>query len=209
MKKCIRPETIEASDAKIQINQQHIVIIKSQNKQTTSLISKIKNTMKKLKSILAICILSILITSCAKDGETGPQGSQGPQGAAGTNGSANVSSFTFSISSSAWINGSGDVFYYVKSHAISDVTGSAVIVYIKDPFGNWTAMPVSNWLYVGDQFIYRYNSGGFELDYYYSTRPSSTRYFKAVIIPPSSRAENPNVNYYNYEEVKTTFKLED
>ncbi len=165
--------------------------------------------MKNLKSILAICLLSILITSCTKDGETGPQGPQGPQGAAGTNGSSNVTSFTFGISSSAWIHGSGDVYYYVKSYSIADVTGSAVMVYIKDSYGSWVAMPVSDWLYVGDQFIYRYNSGGFELDYYYSVRPSSTRYFKAVIIPPASRAANPNVNYSNYQEVKAAFNLAD
>jgi hypothetical protein len=55
-----------------QNNQQHIVIIKSENKQPISLITKIKNKMKKLKSIFCICTLAVLITSCEKEDTTAP-----------------------------------------------------------------------------------------------------------------------------------------
>ncbi len=50
-----------------QKNHQHIVIIKPENKQPISLISKIKSKMKKLKSIFVMSVIALFVISCEKD----------------------------------------------------------------------------------------------------------------------------------------------
>ena len=205
----INIKKMEYETSNKQINQQHIIIIKSNNNQTNSLTIKLKKIMTKIKSLFAISTIVVLIASCTKDGETGPQGQAGSNGTNGTNGNANVTSYIIGMTNPSWINGIGNWFYYVDtSHPVQDADHSAFMVYVKVS-GLWTSLPCTDVLFGGDKFRFEYNSGGIEFDYDYLSRPINTTYFKVVVIPPARLAGHPNINLNNYAEVKAAYDLKD
>jgi hypothetical protein len=173
--------------------------------------------MKNLKSILAICVLSVLIASCTKDGETGPQGPAGTSGTNGTNGNANVSDTTFIINT--WTTGTS--FYYVNldySQLTSTVQeGGAVQVYFSSNSGSaWYSL---TWIYDASTDYYmsfytqtgrvvvkwQYDGSGIGSD------PTSiftaSSFLKVVVIPPAMRIANLDLT--NYQAVKSAYNLKD
>jgi hypothetical protein len=176
--------------------------------------------MKEIRSILALSSILLLLASCAKDGETGPQGPAGQDGTNGTDGNANVYSFNYGITQWGW---DGNYVYSEiddsdgLSISASDIANGALLAYIETSAG-WSALPYPYPIGGGTVQFYR---GFFDVNHflirvsnYDGSNPnppalqastSSPRNIKIVVIP--QRIANPNINVYNYEEVKVAYNL--
>jgi hypothetical protein len=123
---------------------------------------------------------------------------------------ANISTTNFTATPGAW-NGSGFYKYIdVSVPAITDATKDLVMVYIQlFSGGSWWALPVSNLVYNGDSHAFAFVNGTVTLSFGYTSAPTSTWYYRIVVIPPSIARENPDVDYNNYSEVKAEFNLPD
>ncbi len=169
--------------------------------------------MKNLRSILAICTLSILIISCAKDGETGPQGVQGP---AGPQGNANVKAYELNVdfSSSAlssYYERYKDVYW---SEITSNVYNYGLVMVYSYYSNSWRALPCEYSISSSNSWMLRYDVhvGYVRLWRQYSNGaiPASGLYgYKIVCIPAASRSAHPDIDYNNYKEVKEAFNLQD
>lgn len=179
--------------------------------------------MKKLAT--GLLFLSILfVGSCSKEGPVGPQGPQGQQGnqgIQGPQGSTNivVKNVTFYSSDFSAYGTAGQPQYrYSATKSVSEITQSVfdngmVIAYYKSGT-SWFSLPqtiyesgysytltYAHW--VGGLTVQRYDS---DLN---SLAPSFTLNLKVVIVPPSSGKKEWDVDWGNYEAVKTYFHLKD
>ena len=160
--------------------------------------------MKKVKQIgliMLIGISTVLINGCAKDGATGP---------AGKDGNANVSGST-SVTTSSWTLTGGIIYsttitWTPITQAIADK--GVVMVYEQVGSSGWNALPytlatVSRTFSFGAGFVnvmYTNTDG---------SAPSNpgTQTYRVVAIAASGLSTHPNVNWKNYQEVKTAFGL--
>lgn len=178
--------------------------------------------MKKL-SVICMTVLAVaFLASC--------RGPMGPQGPAGHDGNANVASSTVTIRSSEWLwvnnsQWSVEVDYPAINHNVFNY--GAVLVYM-DVNGAWSQLPLT--YYYEDVITYddgtqevinceasievtTLSNGGVRLfwtesDFYDGMRPQ-TRNFKIVAIEASVYANRTDVDYSDYEAVKTAFQLAD
>lgn len=167
-------------------------------------------TMKKVKQIGFIMLMGIstaMINGCAKDGATGPAGVAGTNG---VDGNANVhGGNTVSVASSQWVLSGTYYTTLINSSAITQaiVNNGAVIVY--EQFGtSWQCLPYTIGLEerdftfaVGSYKIWTHNTDGST-----PTNPGAQIY-RAVVISASNLIAHPNVDFKNYQMVKTTFGL--
>jgi len=186
------------------------------------------NTLKTLAAGIVASVL--LLTSCGKDGATGPAGATGPQGVAGyngTNGSANVSVSDYVTTVTSWSVTTPNTNYYTYftvpalTQKVQDSGAVQVFVNIN---GNtspsiWTNMPytfnttpvyIMNYNtqanYVTIQWVDNTNGSTVGSDPC-TTLGLSFISFKVVTIPPAARRANPNVNIHDFEAIKKAFKL--
>jgi hypothetical protein len=171
--------------------------------------------MKTMKNILMIALLiPMLISSCAKDGDTGPQGPPGPA-------STLVKTMSFTLTPGDWqTSGSPGL----PNHALyvpiflsaidQDIMNTgAVIGYIGSTDFGFSIFPFVDYLQGGLQSEYRcaYLLNTFEVNVHnsdYSTPTvSQDMEIRVVIIDGSGRAMNPDINWNNYSEVANRFKL--
>lgn len=178
--------------------------------------------MKKIKSILAICTVTLLLASCAKDGETGPQG---PAGQNGADGNANVSSQTIKVSSSDWVlynNTLGGLDWvaqkYVPQITSDIISNGMVMVYMRQTYSGggyyYVALPFSWVINTNSMRTYGFSISEGTLNIHVEDTDNSlgglgTYYFKVVTVDGNRLASNPNVNLSNYKEVKVAFNLSD
>ncbi len=165
----------------------------------------------------------LLLTSCGKDGATGPQG---PAGTNGTNGVANISVQDFTIST--WSLSTTATTYFYTQQPVTNLnadvnSNGAVEVFFSISGGNnWTALPMTQYVSGtgGADYYFNYTTsalGFIEVDWTSSSSltagydPNSifgtTVQLKVVVIPPSMRKANPDVNFHNYNEIKKHFKI--
>ena len=158
----------------------------------------------------------LLLTNCAKKGDTGPAG---PAGANGTNGNANVKSKTIFVAGSEWINtvGESKVTKLVTEITTDIVNNGAVLVYIDNGSNNWGAMPTT----VADPsglvvtFGYDIEPGKLILSATVNASVTLTATdfgntnFRIVTISGSGKIANPNLNYNDFNAVKKAFNLKD
>ena len=175
--------------------------------------------MKKL-SIICMTILAVsFLASC-----------RGPQGPAGQDGNANVASSKVTVLSSdwQWVNGCQwmvEIDYPAINNNVFN--HGAVLVYM-DVDGTWSQAPLT--YYYQDMYTYEngdqevinceasievatLNDGGVrifwtESDFYDGMRPQ-TRDFKIVAIEASVYDNRSDVDYSDYNAVKTAFQLVD
>ncbi len=145
-----------------------------------------------------------MILGCAEDGATGPAGADGNANVIGTN-TVTVSSWTSSDNNRFW-----SATLLAEGITQSIVNNGTLSVFMSDNNGGWFAMPysigVSSWTYgfgVGFVNIYYTNTS------YTATPNPGPRTFRVVIISSSNRMAHPNVNWNNYDEVKTALNLKD
>lgn len=169
-----------------------------------------------MKTIIYSVLAMILVTSCAKDGDTGPQG---PPGA---NGNANIKSVSFSVSPGDWSTygtpGSANHGkYYQKSiPQITNTimfTGMVMGYLVNNDFeGNLpvTLYPASNYHVQINGF---HGVGAYEVGIYQSNLSTpnivGTFSFRVVIADGTLRAMNPDLDWNNYQEVKKRFNFVD
>ena len=181
--------------------------------------------MKKL-SVICMTILAVtFLASCR-----GPMGPEGPMGPAGQDGNANVASSTVTIYSRdwQWVNNCQwmvEIDYPAINNNVYNY--GAVLVYM-DVDGAWSQVPLT--YYYQDVVNYEdgtqetincaasievatLNDGGVRLfwtesDFYDGMKPQ-TRDFKIVAIEASVFSTRSDVDYSDYEAVKTAFQLAD
>ncbi|HEX7414337.1 MAG TPA: hypothetical protein VF411_09875 [Bacteroidia bacterium] len=179
-------------------------------------------TMKTLAAGMVVATM-ILFTQC----NVGPQGAQGPiglTGAAGTNGTNGtngntVQTFTGSTVSASWTSVNGntewDASFTVPAATATVVANGTIEAFLGDGTGTvWYALPSS---YKGLEYNYSYqlNQVGIQVTNTAGTLPTlpgggtGVEQFKFVVISPSARLANPNVNFKNYAEIKKAFNLKD
>lgn len=168
--------------------------------------------MKRLKQfclVLIIGAIAITIDGCKK----------GKDGEPGKDGSSNVTSYTYSIPS--WTNGPS--FWYtdlnVPELTSSNINTASVQVYFGTVSNTWTAMPFTQYATINYWMNFVTTIGNIDVQWWYNgagtgSSPVSyysglTSQFKVVIIPPSMMVANPDVNWKNYEEVKSRFNLKE
>jgi hypothetical protein len=159
--------------------------------------------MKNLFKKIAILSIAMLIFGCSEDGKPGEKGEPG---------NANVNVLAdFTILPTDWQTTGNLKYVTISINGLTQniVNSSAVMVYQKNAStGSYIALPYS---YQGID-----RGFAFGLNYIQITLSASSpitvtgnTIIKAVIIPSSSRMANPNVNWKNYEEVKSRFNLKD
>ena len=171
--------------------------------------------MKKL-TVISMTILAVLFfASC-----------RGPRGPQGKDGNANVASSTLTINSNAWewVNNCQwmvEVDYPAINNNVYNY--GAVLVYM-DVDGAWSQVPLT--YYYQDQLedgtvlncaasieVATLSDGGVRLfwtesDFFNGARPG-THDFKIVAIEASVYDNRTDVDYSDYEAVKTAFQLAD
>ena len=177
--------------------------------------------MKKL-SIICMTVLAVaFMASC--------RGPQGPQGPAGQDGNANVVSSTLTIHDYDWEwvsfsgNDMGQYSVTIDYPAINSnvFNYGAVLVYM-DVQGTWSQVPLTYYYYeVDGEETHFYeasieaatlNDGAVRLFWtesdFWNVRPD-THDFKIVAIEASVFSHRSDVDYSDYNAVKTAFQLAD
>lgn len=167
-----------------------------------------------LKSIAAIAMLTSLLFIGCKKAEKGEAGTPGKDG---KDGNANVTSAILNVSNWTWDNNNKWNYATWSNVSIlnSDVVNGGAVMLYEGSSGNWLAMPYtlglgsSSNITFNVNFEYAINSvkvyKGFSDGTNY-TEPASQ--FKLVCIPKSAKVMHPNVNLYDYNEVKEAFDIE-
>lgn len=172
--------------------------------------------MKKVQVICMALLAIVAMVSCR-----GPQGPEGPQG------NANVASSTVTVHSSDWYwdnNTSWRVDIDYKAIGTDITDHGAVLVYMESAQNNWRQLPFTFYYSVFDEQaneehfysssleVASYDEGvsifWTESDFYDGYRPDDHR-FKIVVIAANLYASRPDVDYSDYEAVKTAFQLEE
>lgn len=166
--------------------------------------------MKANKLIVGLMLISasLIISSCAKDGETGP---------AGKDGNANVQSILLNATSSSWgfdntYKWSSATWTGVSILTSSTINSGAMMLY-EGGSGNWLAVP----------YTFSIGTTGISFNSFYEVIPNSiTVYnqlsdgsnpspgavqYRLVCIPPAGLAAHPEVDLKNYEQVAKAFDL--
>ncbi len=188
--------------------------------------------MKNTNIIYLFILFVFAIASCDKDDEVGSQGPVGPQGETGATGAtgaqgdtgvqgnANVHSSILQLTPNDWTT-SGS-YGYVASAIDSDLTQSIVdsglvsVFYFITSSGSWTPLPYNqiitynSYVFCNWTFFYKLNQINFRVEQNIAApnNPGYTK-FKVIAISASQRNANPNINWNDYEEVKTIFNLKD
>ena len=167
----------------------------------------------KTKLLLTLTAILFLYSQCKK-GDTGPQGTNGttgPTGPTGSTGNANVISSIDTIPPGAWFNSSANHWLAGWNvNSITDVWNDVVLVYIHATAGgSWWALPTANYFLANDRIDYSYNTGTVNVQYTNASAPTVSITFKTVVIPPALAHQNPNVDYNDYAQVKSTFHIQD
>lgn len=160
--------------------------------------------MKK-NSLIIFGIALISIFSCTKEGPMGP---------AGANGNANVVSST--ISSSNWVFTSPSWAITFTYPAITQdiIDKGAVLVYLKSG-QSYSQLPVT--IYQSASYSTSLEVASFlggvkvfwtDSDLTQPTNPGNKE-FKVVVIAASGLAQNPNLDFENYEAVKQAYNLKE
>lgn len=170
--------------------------------------------MKKLTVICMTLVAMIFAVSCR-----GPQGPEGPMG------NANVCSSTVTVHSNDWYwdnNTSWRVDLRYEAINSNITEHGAVLVYMEDR-NTWRQLPFTFYYNAfddeGNEYFYSsslevssYEDGvsifWTENDFYDGFKPDEHR-FKIVVIEASVYAHRSDVDYSNYEAVKTAFQLAD
>lgn len=187
-------------------------------------------TMKTLATGIVASVL--LLTSCGKDGATGPAGATGPQGLPGTNGvngTNGVKIFVqdFTVPTASWLSNTSNWYTDLTVNGLTQLVQDSGTVQVFMNFSTtgtiWTALPYT--FNSSPVYIMNYNTsisgstGYVALQWVNNTSGGSIGndpttvfgvtavQFKVVTIPPAARRANPNINFHDYSEIKKHFKL--
>lgn len=167
--------------------------------------------MKQIKSqLFAFAIFILLISSCKK-GDTGEPGNDG---------SANVTAYTFSVTSWTYSTPAWYRNLSVPELTSSNLNTASVQVYLGVTSGSWTALPNTFYNSPANYLMgFETQAGIVKINWIYDSSLSSgddpntffgtNCNFKIVVIPAALLAANPDLDLKNYNAVKEKFKLKD
>jgi len=175
--------------------------------------------MKKTIQIQTIAFLGsvvLFIGACTKEGPAGPKGDPGQ------NGHTNVYAYNYSFTS-GWPYTSPSYYRNLAVPALNaaNIDSAAVMVYFSKGLGIWDAMPFTQYNGLSPNYFMNFDTGvgnvqvtwtyngssqGSDPNTYYNI---TTIKFKVVVIPPSGRVANPDLDLRDYKEVKKRFHLQD
>ena len=175
--------------------------------------------MKKLTVICMTLFAMLFAVSCR-----GPMGPEGPAGHDGHDGQdANVYSSTVTARPNDWRWDETSWRLDINYEAIStDITDhGAVLVYMEDN-NTWRQIPLTFYYSIVEDDVEYFYSSSLEVstydegvsifwtenDFYDGFRPEERR-FKIVVIAASVYEHRSDVDYSNYEAVRTAFQLAD
>ena len=165
--------------------------------------------MKKFRLLFYIASVAVFLGSCT--GKDGAPGATGPAGTNGTNGTANITTTTYTITTSQWVSHSNWYSAALSVPALTDSNTDVVMVYVSKTSGlysgEWYGLPLPNFLVTGDGVNYTYGNKQMSFGYNYSSAPSQTLNFKVCVIPPAVIKSHPNTNWKNYNEVSALMNL--
>jgi hypothetical protein len=171
----------------------------------------------KVYKILCYVTFVAVLSSCTKDGATGPQGVQGingatgPTGANGSNGTSNISSVIFTITPGQWstIGAGAEYEYGYPDFAITNADSDLVEVFYQNAIhpNTYRALPCTSVLSLNDQFLYEYADNVVDFFYEYTSAPAVNMVVKVVLIPPAIIKQHPNTNWKDYSQIETILKL--
>lgn len=172
-----------------------------------------------IQRIILYAILSFLTNACTKEGPIGPKGDPGPPG---QNGHTNVKAYNFTVNASLWTynNPAWYVNLSIPAITFSNNDSVAVMVYCNVAGFDWDALPFTQYGSITDYYmeyttspnnvqvnwIKNGSGSGSDPNTYYGV---SAMKYKVVVIPPSGRVANPDLNLRDYREVKKRFGLKD
>lgn len=169
-----------------------------------------------MKKLVYAAVSLLMITGCAKDGETGPAGP------AGANGAANVKTITWTAGPSSWTTigtpGNSD---HSKSHiktwidlSQDVIDNGLVITYLSDG-SSISPIPISVPITGGTtvNFTPYYSVGQIEIlvqlsNFQTPNTSTSILEWRTVIVPPIERIKHPEINWNDYNQVANAFHLE-
>lgn len=176
--------------------------------------------MKNFKNFFLLIISAAVLTlaGCAKDGETGPAGKDG---ANGLNGNANVQHFSFSINPGDWSTygtpgNTGHGLYYERNipEITQDIIDNGLVKTYILTGGYQIALPTI--IYTPSYQIQYFDAssvGTLEIDLLLSNLATPTVSgsfsFKCIIIDGTVRAMNPDIDWNNYNQVKSRLNIAD
>lgn len=165
----------------------------------------------KILNLLTLSLLILGVTSLSSCKKEGPEG---PAGKDGVDGNANVVSGQGTITN--WIWDDPHYLGYLNYEAITEeiINSGAVMVYWMTGDGHialpYTWYPTDTYSRSYQVFVspgeVRIRITDSDLD---QVPDPGNMTFKVVVIEASGMVQNPNVDYSNYEEVRSTFNIED
>jgi len=174
------------------------------------------------RSLLALSILTSILTlstGCSKQGVEGPMGvtgSQGATGATGATGSINITDASITVSASQWTYNSTYSYWYYNYYPTTSVNSQTVVIcYVISgngqqilPFTN-TSLGNSYYLTFASNLFYSQPYIQFQYTNYNSntTAPAYDNYLYVVTIPAPLMQTYKNVNWKSYKEVATLLNL--
>jgi len=176
--------------------------------------------MKKGNITILLLSLMIVLASCKKGdtGDTGPagaSGSNGTNGVNGLNGNANVSTITFNVGPTGWQSNGAQTYVY-NNVLVPQITqaliDSGLIIAYWDRIVDQIQLPFVdgnvNKSYYAEISLGHYQ---FEIDYFGQSLgiPANPYKIKLVLATAHARMSNPELNWNDYEAVKTRFNLKD
>jgi hypothetical protein len=159
------------------------------------------------KTLFSFAILAMMfLVSCTKPGPTGPEGPAGTNGTNGTNGNANViGTNTVALNSGNWSAIGSNFEATITAPAITQAIVDKGTIMVYEQFGSyWVALPYT----IGKlSVVYYFTLNTVKIDYVYNdnsqTPNPGNKTYRIVAISASAMLAHPNINWENYEEVKT------
>lgn len=169
--------------------------------------------------ILTLAAVLILVSACeGPEGAVGPQGEQGiagPEGPEGPAGTADIESFSFTLSASGFSQGENiEEFAHSTSALTSEVTGEGIVIAYTDlgtSGQGWVAIPLVLPLSSTSVVLTQaYQQGIFSILILKNTSEVLASIFdgfrvKVIVIPPG--AGKASIDYSNYEAVAEHYGL--
>ncbi|MHB8259193.1 MAG: hypothetical protein ACYDCN_14440 [Bacteroidia bacterium] len=161
--------------------------------------------MKKINLSLAAVVTAgmMMFTGCKKDDDTTYQ-------PVGTYGNGNVQTTNETVASNQWTaDGNGGWQTTFTATTGFDPTKGAISMFWSSDNTNWLALPVT--VSANATIAYSFNSNGLTVDLAAIgttalAQPTTTCYFKIVVVAPAM--VKPNVNVHSYTEMKAAYHLD-
>jgi hypothetical protein len=172
--------------------------------------------MKYIKLFTLILGVSMLFTSCSKDGATGPAGPTGPTGPAGSGSGTGIKDTVISMTSSSWTVATNYDYAVVSVPQITSAflaKGEVFVFFSANGGVQWDALNYTSLNPAGYTLDYYANPGNLGLYFGPASNPNTffsaaTLQFRVVFATNGAIKQNPNVNWRDYSQVNALLLMQ-